>query len=75
MEWQGAVGVVTKMVQRSPFDPESAMAFVCGPEVMIRFTASRPCSSAGPTESSIFVSMERNMKCARGRVRPLPVRP
>lgn len=65
MEWQGSVGVVTKMVQRSPFDPQSAMAFICGPEVMIRYAA-QALQQRGTAESSIFVSMERNMKCAVG---------
>jgi len=65
MEWQGSVGVVTKMVQRSPFDPQSAMAFICGPEVMIRYAA-QALHQRGTPESSIFVSMERNMKCAVG---------
>jgi len=65
MEWQGSVGVVTKMVQRSPFDPQSAMAFICGPEVMIRYAA-QALQQRGTTDSSIFVSMERNMKCAVG---------
>ncbi len=65
MEWQGSVGVVTKLVQRSPFDPQSAMAFICGPEVMIRYAA-QALQQRGTSESSIFVSMERNMKCAVG---------
>jgi NAD(P)H-flavin reductase len=65
MEWQGSVGVVTKMVQRSPFDPQSAMAFICGPEVMIRYAA-QALEQRGTSGASIFVSMERNMKCAVG---------
>ncbi len=65
MEWQGAVGVVTRMVQRSPFDPSSAMAFICGPEVMIRY-ASLGLQQRGVPDESIFISMERNMKCAVG---------
>ncbi|HXY42121.1 MAG TPA: FAD/NAD(P)-binding protein, partial [Vicinamibacteria bacterium] len=65
MEWQGAVGVVTKMVQRSPFDPAAAMAFICGPEVMIRYAA-QGLQQRGTPDSSVFVSMERNMKCAVG---------
>jgi NAD(P)H-flavin reductase len=65
MEWQGSVGVVTKMVQRSPFDPSSAMAFICGPEVMIRYAA-QALEQRGTAQSSIHVSMERNMKCAVG---------
>jgi NAD(P)H-flavin reductase len=65
MEWQGSVGVVTKMVQRSPFDPTSAMAFICGPEVMIRYAA-QALQQRGTPDSAILVSMERNMKCAVG---------
>jgi len=64
-EWQGAVGVVTKLIGRSPFDPGSAMAFVCGPEVMIRFTV-MALQRRGMADPSIFVSMERNMRCAVG---------
>ena len=65
VEWQGGVGVVTKLIQRSPFDPTSATAMICGPEVMIRFAA-LALERRGVTTSSIFVSMERNMKCAVG---------
>jgi NAD(P)H-flavin reductase len=65
VEWQGGVGVVTKLIQRSPFDPMSAMAMICGPEVMIRF-ASLAFEKRGMTAGSIYVSMERNMKCAVG---------
>jgi NAD(P)H-flavin reductase len=64
-EWQGAVGVVTKLIDRSPFDPQSTLAFVCGPEVMIRFTAIA-FAARGVEDSSIYVSMERNMKCGVG---------
>jgi NAD(P)H-flavin reductase len=62
VEWQGAVGVVTRLVQRAPFDPVSAMAMICGPEVMIRFAAVA-LERRGVEASSIFVSVERNMKC------------
>jgi NAD(P)H-flavin reductase len=65
VEWQGAVGVVTKLVQRSPFDPQSALAFICGPEVMIRYAAIA-LEQRGVPDAAIFVSMERNMKCAVG---------
>jgi NAD(P)H-flavin reductase len=64
-EWLGAVGVVTKLIGRSPFDPASAMAFVCGPEVMIRFTA-MALQGRGVADPNIFVSLERNMRCAVG---------
>jgi NAD(P)H-flavin reductase len=64
-EWQGSVGVVTRLIGRSPFDPASAVAFVCGPEVMIRFTI-MALQGRGVTDPNIFLSMERNMKCAIG---------
>jgi NAD(P)H-flavin reductase len=64
-EWQGGVGVVTKLVGRSPFDPSAAVAFVCGPEVMIRFAA-MALEGRGVAAESVFVSLERNMKCGVG---------
>jgi len=64
-DWQGSVGVVTKLIERAPFDPGSAMAFICGPEVMIRFSA-MGLERRGVPRQSIVVSLERNMKCAVG---------
>ena len=63
--WHGSVGVVTKLIDRAPFDPNNAVAFVCGPEIMMRFTKAALEARALP-ESSIFISMERNMKCGIG---------
>jgi NAD(P)H-flavin reductase len=65
LDWQGSVGVVTKLVQRAPFDPQSAVAFICGPEVMIRYAA-QALEQRGTPRDAIYVSMERNMKCAVG---------
>jgi NAD(P)H-flavin reductase len=64
-EWQGSVGVVTKLVERSPFDAASAMAFVCGPEIMIRFAA-MALAKRGVSPANLFISVERNMKCGVG---------
>jgi NAD(P)H-flavin reductase len=64
-EWQGAVGVVTRLVARAPFDASSALAFVCGPEVMIRYSV-MALEQRGLAAADVFVSMERNMKCGIG---------
>ncbi len=64
-EWQGAVGVVTKLVDRVAFEAASSMAFICGPEVMMRF-AVMSLQRRGIDDASLFVSMERNMKCGVG---------
>jgi NAD(P)H-flavin reductase len=63
--WQGSVGVVTKLIARAPFDPPETVAMLCGPEVMMRFTI-MALQQRGVAEDHIFVSMERNMKCAIG---------
>jgi NAD(P)H-flavin reductase len=64
-DWAGPVGVVTTQVQKAHFDPRQTIAMVCGPEIMSRF-AVLELRKAGVPKRSIFVSMERNMKCAVG---------
>jgi NAD(P)H-flavin reductase len=63
--WRGSVGVVTRLIPRAPFDPQNTVALVCGPEVMMRFTAVE-LEKGGIAAEQIYVSMERNMKCAVG---------
>jgi NAD(P)H-flavin reductase len=63
--WRGRVGVVTTLVQRAEFDRGNATAFLCGPEVMMRFGAIA-LQGSGLPPTSIHVSMERSMKCAVG---------
>ncbi len=63
--WRGNVGVVTTLIPRAPFDPSSTIALVCGPEVMMRFTVLELQKRGLPSEN-IYISMERNMKCAIG---------
>ena len=63
--WHGEVGVVPGLIGRAEFDPANTAAFVCGPEIMMRFAA-RGLTDAGVAPGAIFVSMERNMQCAVG---------
>jgi NAD(P)H-flavin reductase len=63
--WRGNVGVVTTLIPKAPFDPRDTLAFVCGPEIMMRFTVMELQKRGVPTDA-IFLSMERNMKCAIG---------
>jgi NAD(P)H-flavin reductase len=64
-DWHGHVGVVTRLIPRASFDPLHAIAFVCGPEVMMRF-AIAALREADIRDEAIYLSMERNMKCATG---------
>ncbi len=65
-KWRGSVGVVTRLIPRAPFDPLNTAAMICGPEIMMRFTAAE-LEKRGVATENIFVSMERNMKCAIGQ--------
>lgn len=64
-DWRGNVGVVTTLVRRAQFDGARAQAFLCGPEIMMRFTA-QELERAGVASDRTWVSMERNMQCALG---------
>jgi anaerobic sulfite reductase subunit B len=64
-DWRGRIGVVGQLVASAQFDSGSAVAFLCGPEVMMRFTA-RALLDRGLPEDRIYVSMERNMQCGLG---------
>jgi NAD(P)H-flavin reductase len=64
--WHGRVGVVGKLVARADFDPRNAAALMCGPEVMMRFTAVALAERGVPAERT-YVSLERSMKCGIGQ--------
>ena len=63
--WTGHVGVVTTLIPRLAFDPQRTLAMVCGPEIMMRFSVTA-LAHAGMRSADIYLSMERNMKCAVG---------
>ncbi len=63
--WDGQVGVVTKLLDRAPFDPDATTAMVCGPELMMRFVAQGLLEQGLPLED-VWISMERNMRCGVG---------
>ena len=63
--WTGHVGVVTTLIAGAGFDPARTTAFVCGPEVMMRFTA-RALTGRGVPATRVRVSLERNMRCGVG---------
>ncbi len=65
--WRGHIGVVTTLlplVERF-LDMRRAVVLMCGPEVMLR-VAVRELEDRGVPAEQIFLSLERNMKCAVG---------
>jgi NAD(P)H-flavin reductase len=65
LSWRGNVGVVTTLFKHVRLQPARSLAFACGPEIMMRFVA-RDLETYGIARERIYLSMERNMKCAVG---------
>jgi NAD(P)H-flavin reductase len=63
--WRDRHGVVTELFDELEIDAERTVVFVCGPEVMIRY-AVHTLGERGIRDERIYVSLERNMKCAVG---------
>jgi NAD(P)H-flavin reductase len=63
--WKGPVGVVPPLLREARFEPGRTLAFLCGPEVMMRFSE-RELARLGLEPERIYLSLERNMKCAVG---------
>ncbi|MCA8989814.1 MAG: FAD/NAD(P)-binding protein [Planctomycetaceae bacterium] len=64
--WDGHVGVVPSLIERLKIpDPNKTHLFVCGPEIMMTYTALAATESGVPAEQ-IWFSLERHMNCAVG---------
>lgn len=62
-QWQGNVGLITKLIANADLDAERTHVFLCGPEPMMHFGAVGAIDQGVP-ESQIWLSLERNMHCA-----------
>ncbi len=65
LNWRGHVGVVTTLFKYARLQPARSVAMLCGPEIMMRFVT-RELETHGMSRANIYLSMERNMKCAVG---------
>jgi NAD(P)H-flavin reductase len=63
--WQGTVGPVTTLIPRVVFEGVRTSAFIVGPEIMMHFVV-QELAERGISPDRLFLSMERNMKCAVG---------
>jgi len=62
--WDGNVGVVTTILEN--LNPQNAVACVCGPPIMMKFTTLK-LLELGFREEDIYLSMEKNMSCGVGK--------
>ena len=63
--WKGYIGVVTTLFSYLKLDARATVGYVCGPETMMKYTIDE-MERRGLAEDQIYLSMERNMKCAVG---------
>ncbi len=63
--WPWFSGHVISLMDKVEFDPNNAIAMMCGPEAMMH-AAIKPLTERGLPEEDIWLSMERNMQCAVG---------
>jgi NAD(P)H-flavin reductase len=59
--WDGSVGLVTALLHQARFDPMTAVAMMCGPEIMMKFSL-RGLFARGLSEEQAYVTLERNMQ-------------
>ena len=64
--WTGEVGLVTKLLDRIPIEPDRTYAIVCGPPVMFKFVCNK-LGELGIPMRRMFVSLERRMHCGMGK--------
>lgn len=65
-QWGCKVGLVTSCFPDMKTRYHNAIAFLCGPEIMMRFAA-KCLETIGFKDNQIFVSLERRMKCGFGK--------
>jgi NAD(P)H-flavin reductase len=63
--WKGHIGVVTSLLDLIEIDVKKTTVMICGPDVMMRYTTDKVLK-LGVKETAIYLSIERNMKCAIG---------
>jgi NAD(P)H-flavin reductase len=63
--WRHRTGVVTSLLGEMNVDPANSVVMMCGPEGMMRAAAASLMERGVPDER-VYVSVERNMKCAVG---------
>jgi NAD(P)H-flavin reductase len=66
VHWTGTVGVVSVLFEQIALHPESTLAYVCGPPIMIRFVV-RDLIARGFKEEAVISTLERMMQCGIGK--------
>ncbi len=65
-EWTGEVGYVPSVLEKTGITPDSAVALVVGPPIMIKLTMP-VLSTMGLADEDVYTSLENRMKCGIGK--------
>ncbi|MES0278741.1 MAG: FAD/NAD(P)-binding protein [Dehalococcoidales bacterium] len=65
-KWQGTVGFVPQVLEQVAPSAQDAVAVVCGPPIMIRFTFP-VLDKLGFTSEQMITTLEKRMKCGIGK--------
>ena len=65
-KWQGKVGFVPQVLEQIGPSADNAVAIVCGPPIMIRFTFP-VLEKLGFTPEQMITTLEKRMKCGIGK--------
>ncbi len=65
-DWDGCVGLVPVLFDQVALKPESTLAYVCGPPIMIKFVI-QDLLKRGFAEDRIISTLERMMQCGVGK--------
>jgi NAD(P)H-flavin reductase len=64
--WKGRVALVPDVVKELVPSPDNAIAIICGPPIMIRFTVAK-LRNLGFKDDQIVTTLEAKMKCGLGK--------
>jgi NAD(P)H-flavin reductase len=65
-QWKGRVALVPDVVKEVAPSPDNAIAIICGPPIMIRFTLTG-LRNLGFKDNQIVTTLEAKMKCGLGK--------
>jgi NAD(P)H-flavin reductase len=65
-EWKDQIGFVPTVLKQAAPSPESAVALVCGPPIMIKFSLP-VLKDLGFPPGAIYTTLENRMKCGIGK--------
>ncbi|MCW3974621.1 MAG: 4Fe-4S dicluster domain-containing protein [Candidatus Bathyarchaeota archaeon] len=64
--WDGDIGVITTLLPKVDFNPETTKAIVIGPPIMYQFVI-KDLEKKGMKDENILISLERKMRCGVGK--------